>query len=33
MLRLIGGEPLVRGEIDPDLLAAADPAACQAHIE
>ena len=26
-------ERLAAGEIDPDLLAAADPAACQAHIE
>jgi hypothetical protein len=26
-------ERLAGGEIDPDLLAAADPAACQAHIE
>jgi hypothetical protein len=26
-------ERLAEGEIDPDLLAAADPAACQAHIE
>ena len=26
-------EQLAAGEIDPDLLAAADPAACQAHIE